>query len=553
MPIYEVQKNQNNTKDRFNSATKIAGLGKTSEKSYNDLSQLPLINIVSSDKFSLSTQNFNFLQRTIGNQAVGQFIQAKLKIGQPGDKYEQEADRIADKVMSMPEPNIQRQEEEEEEEIQTKPIAEQITPLVQRQVEEEEEEEAGQTKVSTSDIPKIQRQEELEEEEEPIQTKRMSGRSPEMTQEIDSNISALRGSGRQPLPKSVRAFFEPRFGYDFSNVRLQTDSSAIKAAQAVKANAFTIGRNLVFGRGQYLPYTDKGKRLLAHELVHVIQQSGNINPKLQLSRLKDYQDPSNPLHDPGKLTDSEIENTNEYKAYRNATLDWRKKDNISEQEALLACRLMLRSMREGKSLKWSTNARKYFIRARKQLSAMKGVKDLENKLEWVPFSSPTAATDPSSLQSEFGKWLLAGGPEPSFSTGKINCWEVILFGAYKKKDVTKVYKSKLKGIYERAVEKVRNGTISSVGDSIESELRVGNIYTFDQINPDRSNPLPGDMVVFNRAAVHAAISLGTKDTSGRHEILSLWDRNSKKVEVTTIEQLIAIGTSTPVKYWSMKW
>jgi hypothetical protein len=89
------------------------------------------------------------LQRTIGNQAVQRLvnsgvIQAKLKIGQPNDIYEQEADRVAEQVMRMPDPRMQRQAEEKEEEeelIQTKSLAEQITPLVQRQVEEQEEEE----------------------------------------------------------------------------------------------------------------------------------------------------------------------------------------------------------------------------------------------------------------------------------------------------------------------------------------------------------------------------------------------------------------------------
>jgi len=89
-----------------------------------------------------------FLQRTAGNQAVSRLmksgaLQAKLRIGQPGDKYEQEADRVADAVMRMPEPGVQRQVEleEEEETLQAKPVAEEITPLVQMQVEPEEEEE----------------------------------------------------------------------------------------------------------------------------------------------------------------------------------------------------------------------------------------------------------------------------------------------------------------------------------------------------------------------------------------------------------------------------
>jgi len=123
-----------------------------------------------------------FLQRTIGNQAVQRLIksgtlQAKLKIGQPGDKYEQEADRVVEQVMSMPEPLLQRQTEEKEKEeefIQTKPLAEQITPLVQSRVVEEEEEALLQPKLETNAENPIQRQVEEEKEEEILQTNRFA-------------------------------------------------------------------------------------------------------------------------------------------------------------------------------------------------------------------------------------------------------------------------------------------------------------------------------------------------------------------------------------------
>ncbi|MCD4677527.1 MAG: hypothetical protein K8S18_16270, partial [Desulfobacula sp.] len=93
----------------------------------------------SSQPIRSPTERILFLQRTMGNQSVQRLIksgtlQAKLKIGQPGDKYEQEADRVADAVMRMSEPGVQRQvepEEEEEETFQAKPLAEEITPLVQ--------------------------------------------------------------------------------------------------------------------------------------------------------------------------------------------------------------------------------------------------------------------------------------------------------------------------------------------------------------------------------------------------------------------------------------
>jgi LysM repeat protein len=194
------------------------------------------------------------LQRTIGNRAVTRLVesgalQARLRVGAPNDIYEQEAERIADRVMAMTtaeNPGIRRQTEEEEEEIQAKPVSEHITPLVQRQVEPEEEEEEIQAKTSDTGTP-------------------------EVTPDLESRINALK-SGGQPLPASTRAFFEPRFGTDFSHVRLHTDTNAANTAQSLNARAFTTGRDIVFGSGQYSPDTSSGKQLLAHELTHVVQQ-----------------------------------------------------------------------------------------------------------------------------------------------------------------------------------------------------------------------------------------------------------------------------------------
>jgi len=209
------------------------------------------------------------LQQTLGNRAVGRFIQAKLKINQPGDIYEQEADRVAEQVMRMPEPvsfensppTLQRKCAacasghglcpncaEEENLVQRKPLASKITPVVQRQITEAPE-----------SIPGI---------------------SPSVENHIN-NLS----DGGQPLPKSVRAFFEPRFGYDFSQVRVHIDTQAAKSARAVNALAYTIGRNVVFGVGQYAPNALAGRELLAHELTHVIQQAGST---FALQRQENY-------------------------------------------------------------------------------------------------------------------------------------------------------------------------------------------------------------------------------------------------------------------------
>jgi hypothetical protein len=82
----------------------------------------------------------------------------------------------------------------------------------------------------------------------------------------------LRSPG-QPLDAHTRAFMEPRFGHDFSRVRVHTDARAAESAWAVDALAYTVGRNVVFGAGQYVPASSAGQQLLAHELTHVVQQN----------------------------------------------------------------------------------------------------------------------------------------------------------------------------------------------------------------------------------------------------------------------------------------
>jgi hypothetical protein len=109
----------------------------------------------------------------------------------------------------------------------------------------------------------------------------------------------LRSPG-QPLDAATRAFFEPRFGHDFSNVRVHTDAKAAESARAVNALAYTVGSEVVFGTGLYAPYATEGKELLAHELTHVIRQHNSIQSPETLTRypqgtegasetLKDYE------------------------------------------------------------------------------------------------------------------------------------------------------------------------------------------------------------------------------------------------------------------------
>ncbi|PZV14104.1 MAG: hypothetical protein DCF22_09510, partial [Leptolyngbya sp.] len=159
-------------------------------------------------------------------------IQAKLAIGQPNDVYEQEADRVAEQVMSMNSaatPTVRRQAEEEEpEEIQTKPLAETITPLVQRQADLEEDE-------------PIQAKCEDCEAEEPIQ--RFADGTAQAQPDLENRLNASQGGGTA-LPQDVRSFMEPRFGADFSQVRVHTGSEAVQMNRDLNAQAFTHGNVL---------------------------------------------------------------------------------------------------------------------------------------------------------------------------------------------------------------------------------------------------------------------------------------------------------------------
>ena len=160
-------------------------------------------------------------------------LQTKLRIGAPDDRYEREADRVANEVMRMPEPD-------KDVCVRTKPL---ISPLVhhrdEKRVEELVQADAGPRGASV------------------------------VSAHAATGIATLRGGGR-PLP--ARAFFEWRFGRDFSGVRVHTGAQAAEAAQSVNARAFTVGTDVVFGAGEYAPGTSDGRRLLAHELTHVVQQ-----------------------------------------------------------------------------------------------------------------------------------------------------------------------------------------------------------------------------------------------------------------------------------------
>ena len=169
-------------------------------------------------------------------------VQPKLTVNQPGDIYEQEADAMADKVMQMAStPGSDH------------PFFSPAYTSIQRKCAECEEEEKVSRKESGN------------------------GGLPQVT---DLTSRTLHSPG-QAIENNSREVMEQHFAYDFSDVRIHNDSDAARSSQQLNARAYTSGNHIVFGTGEYQPDTTKGRHLLAHELTHVVQQSGTENNRLQ--------------------------------------------------------------------------------------------------------------------------------------------------------------------------------------------------------------------------------------------------------------------------------
>jgi hypothetical protein len=198
------------------------------------------------------------IHRAIGNHAVLRSLapsrpalQTKLAINEPGDQYEQEADRVSEQVMGMPEPSVPML------------AMSNAVPAVQR---------TCPCGGGCADCQK----EQSEKGHEHLQMKPVGGAGLgqlglRQTAAQPSVHSVLNSPGR-PLDAATRSFMEPRFGRDFSLVRIHTGTRPAEAAREIEALAFTRGRHIVFGKGEYAPGFTTGRRLLAHELAHVVQQ-----------------------------------------------------------------------------------------------------------------------------------------------------------------------------------------------------------------------------------------------------------------------------------------
>jgi hypothetical protein len=200
----------------------------------------------------------SFFKPSVSNGNGNNTIQAKLTVGRSDDKYEREADAMADKVVQrLASPQSLTKKEAS---LQAKPLAENITPWVQKKCAacEHEEEQTVQAKNESNDS---------------AQTASAS---------IESQLNATKGSG-SPLSESTRTQMESSFGADFSRVRIHQDGAAAEMNRSLQAQAFTHGSDIYFSAGKYNASGENGKHLLAHELTHVVQQS-EAAPKNTLQR-----------------------------------------------------------------------------------------------------------------------------------------------------------------------------------------------------------------------------------------------------------------------------
>lgn len=187
--------------------------------------------------------------QAVGNQELQRLfaqgaIQAKLAISQPNDPDEREADRVTEQIMRMEEPVS----------IYSAP------GIIQRTCAARE--------ASGALYPNCA-------EEEKVQRKGSTKTASQPSSSLHSQIVRPRGGG-EPLSPSTRTFFEPRFGRDLSHVRVHTGKEAADSAQAIRARAYTVKNDIVFGESQYSPNSIGGKKLLAHELTHVVQQRQGV-------------------------------------------------------------------------------------------------------------------------------------------------------------------------------------------------------------------------------------------------------------------------------------
>lgn len=220
--------------------------------------------------------------KTVRRREMEMWVQPKLTVSSPRDPAEREAERVAEEVMLMPELETAIDGDEES---RRKPTSDTLKS------KGEESSPDPPTDMCSRCIRQYRAGKPLNCEEcerslgeGPVQRQLSSSPSAPSIAGADeeSLIRSVRNREGRKLPESVKSFFEPRFGYGFDDVQVHTGARADEAARSVNAEAFTVGTDIVFRSRAYQPFSKGGKRLLAHELAHVVQQ--NSHGKLNIQR-----------------------------------------------------------------------------------------------------------------------------------------------------------------------------------------------------------------------------------------------------------------------------
>lgn len=200
---------------------------------------------------------------------------SNLRIGEPDDAFEREADWLADEIIDDNRPKLDWS-------ISRMSIA---APLQRKCA-------CGGSGGASGQCEGCKEK----EEEKDNKTLRRKAAGPAESNLAPPIVHEVLNSPGQPLDRAIRDFFEPRFGHDFSQVRIYVDDRAAESARAVHARAYTIGSSIVFGAEQYRPRNEEGHRLIAHELAHTLQQ------RVTVARSIAKDDPSNPNPQGGGLS-----------------------------------------------------------------------------------------------------------------------------------------------------------------------------------------------------------------------------------------------------------
>ncbi len=221
-----------------------------------------------------------FFAKKGGGDFFAPAVQMKMTVSKPGDKLEQEADRMADNVMRMP--SSATQSPAKEEKLQRAPDEK----LQKKEEEKIQKASAPEEKIRKKEDNKLQKKDGDKLQKAPASEEKLQRKGSDNAPSAGANLQSViesRSGGGQPLSSDVRNYMEPRFNADFSKVRVHSDPQAATLSNQLSARAFTHQNNIFFSRDQYQPGSSEGKQLLAHELTHTVQQGHAVQRSPQVS------------------------------------------------------------------------------------------------------------------------------------------------------------------------------------------------------------------------------------------------------------------------------